>query len=137
MSESQCAGMVEIHEGDKAKTGRALQDGVWALRSIDLREFGEGRHRNVDDTPAGGGAGMVLRADIGARALSPGTNDPTTAVQAIDQLHDVMRRLIKRPFPSSVRRDAGGVVRLVRGVIVSEPVHPGRGQSRGVQVFAP
>ena len=37
-------------------TGRALQDGIWALRTIDLREFGEGRHRNVDDTPAGGGA---------------------------------------------------------------------------------
>jgi tRNA (guanine37-N1)-methyltransferase len=51
-------------------TGRALQEGLWALRTIDLREFGEGRHRNVDDTPAGGGAGMVLRADIGARALS-------------------------------------------------------------------
>ena len=50
-------------------TGRALQEGVWALRTIDLREFGEGRHRNVDDTPAGGGAGMVLRADIGAKAL--------------------------------------------------------------------
>ncbi len=50
-------------------TGRALQEGLWALRTIDLREFGEGRHRNVDDTPAGGGAGMVLRADVGARAL--------------------------------------------------------------------
>ena len=54
-------------------TGRALQEGVWALRTIDLREFGEGRHRNVDDTPAGGGAGMVLRADIGARALEEAT----------------------------------------------------------------
>ncbi|WP_210529049.1 tRNA (guanosine(37)-N1)-methyltransferase TrmD [Rubellimicrobium arenae] len=51
-------------------TGRALQEGLWALRTLDLREYGEGRHRNVDDTPAGGGAGMVLRADVGARALS-------------------------------------------------------------------
>lgn len=51
-------------------TGKALQEGVWALRTLDLRAFGEGRHRNVDDTPAGGGAGMVLRADVGARALS-------------------------------------------------------------------
>jgi tRNA (guanine37-N1)-methyltransferase len=51
-------------------TGRALQEGLWALRTIDLRGFGEGRHRNVDDTPAGGGAGMVLRADVAARALS-------------------------------------------------------------------
>lgn len=51
-------------------TGRALQDGIWSLRVLDLREHGEGRHRNVDDTPAGGGAGMVLRADVCASALS-------------------------------------------------------------------
>ena len=50
-------------------TGRALAEGVWALDVTDLRAFGEGRHRAVDDTPAGGGAGMVLRADVGARAL--------------------------------------------------------------------
>ncbi len=57
-------------------TPRSLMDdpgplaGAWrALETIDLREFGEGKHRNVDDTPAGGGAGMVLRADIVAKAL--------------------------------------------------------------------
>lgn len=50
-------------------TGRALQDGLWALETIDLRQFGEGKHRNVDDTPAGGGAGMVLRADVMGRAI--------------------------------------------------------------------
>ena len=50
-------------------TGRALRDGLWALETIDLRRFGEGRHRNVDDTPAGGGAGMVLRADVMGRAI--------------------------------------------------------------------
>lgn len=50
-------------------TGKALDLGLWALEPIDLRPFGEGRHRNVDDTPAGGGAGMVLRADVMARAL--------------------------------------------------------------------
>ncbi|MGB0968886.1 MAG: tRNA (guanosine(37)-N1)-methyltransferase TrmD, partial [Halocynthiibacter sp.] len=38
-------------------TGKALQDGLWQLECIDLRRFGEGRHRNVDDTPSGGGAG--------------------------------------------------------------------------------
>lgn len=51
-------------------TGKALQEGLWQLQTIDLRPFGEGRHRNVDDTPAGGGAGMVLRADVVGRALS-------------------------------------------------------------------
>lgn len=50
-------------------TGKALDSGRWALEPIDLRPFGEGKHRNVDDTPAGGGAGMVLRADVVARAL--------------------------------------------------------------------
>lgn len=49
--------------------GRALQDGKWALEPIDLRVFGEGKHRNVDDTPSGGGAGMVLRADVMGRAI--------------------------------------------------------------------
>jgi tRNA (guanine37-N1)-methyltransferase len=45
-------------------TGRALQDGLWQLQTHDLREHGIGKHRNVDDTPAGGGAGMVMRADV-------------------------------------------------------------------------
>ncbi|ARE41102.1 tRNA (Guanine37-N1) -methyltransferase [Rhodovulum sp. P5] len=49
--------------------GKALDQGLWALETIDLRPFGEGRHKNVDDTPAGGGAGMVLRADVVGAAL--------------------------------------------------------------------
>lgn len=49
--------------------GKALKDGLWQLQVTDLRQFGEGKHRNVDDTPAGGGAGMVLRADIMAKAF--------------------------------------------------------------------
>ncbi len=51
-------------------TGKALRDGLWRLGTIDLRQFGEGRHRNVDDTPAGGGPGMVLRADVMGRAIA-------------------------------------------------------------------
>lgn len=50
-------------------TGKALTERLWQLKPIDLRAYGEGRHRNVDDTPAGGGAGMVLRADILGRAI--------------------------------------------------------------------
>ncbi len=53
-------------------TGKALVEGLWSLETIDLRPFGEGRHKNVDDTPAGGGAGMVLRPDVLARALDQG-----------------------------------------------------------------
>ncbi len=50
-------------------TGRALQEGLWQLETVDLRQFGVGKHRNVDDTPAGGGAGMVLRADVLGNAI--------------------------------------------------------------------
>lgn len=50
-------------------TGKALQDGLWQLETIDLRQFGVGKHRNVDDTPAGGGAGMVLRPDVLGKAI--------------------------------------------------------------------
>ena len=50
-------------------TGKALDVGLWRLEPIDLRAFGEGKHRTVDDTPAGGGAGMVLRPDVVDAAL--------------------------------------------------------------------
>lgn len=56
-------------------TGKALQDGLWSLETIDLRPFGEGKHRNVDDTPTGGGAGMVLRPDVVAKALDEALRD--------------------------------------------------------------
>ena len=49
--------------------GKALRDGVWSLETVQLRDFGQGPHKNVDDTPAGGGAGMVIRADVAAAAL--------------------------------------------------------------------
>ena len=49
--------------------GQGLAEGRWRMELVDLREFGEGRHRKVDDTPAGGGAGMVIRPDIAAAAL--------------------------------------------------------------------
>ena len=49
--------------------GDALKRGLWGLDTVALRDFGIGRHRQVDDTPAGGGAGMVLRADVVAAAL--------------------------------------------------------------------
>lgn len=53
--------------------GDALKQGIWALDTIAIRDFGIGRHRTVDDTPAGGGAGMVLRADVVNAALDSAT----------------------------------------------------------------
>lgn len=49
--------------------GSALRQGIWQLDTVDIREHGVGKHRNVDDTPSGGGAGMVMRADVAAAAI--------------------------------------------------------------------
>ena len=49
--------------------GKALAAGLWALDAVDIREYAADRHRSVDDTPAGGGPGMVMRADVLARAV--------------------------------------------------------------------
>lgn len=57
--------------------------------------------------------GFRQLVDIAERALSPGINDPTTAVQAIDQLHDLLRRMVRQRFPSPVRRDEAGALRLI------------------------
>jgi tRNA (guanine37-N1)-methyltransferase len=49
--------------------GKALEKGLWALDPVDLRVFAPDRHRTVDDTPAGGGPGMVMKPDVIARAV--------------------------------------------------------------------
>ncbi|HEY0324617.1 MAG TPA: tRNA (guanosine(37)-N1)-methyltransferase TrmD [Allosphingosinicella sp.] len=49
--------------------GRALGDGIWSLDTVQIRDFATDKHRSVDDTPAGGGAGMVLKVDVLAAAV--------------------------------------------------------------------
>lgn len=49
--------------------GKARDKGLWALDPIDLRDFAQDRHRTVDDTPAGGGPGMIMKPDVLARAI--------------------------------------------------------------------
>ncbi|HVU29778.1 MAG TPA: tRNA (guanosine(37)-N1)-methyltransferase TrmD, partial [Sphingomicrobium sp.] len=49
--------------------GRALDEGIWSLEARNIRDFATDRHRSVDDSPAGGGAGMVLRPDVLASAI--------------------------------------------------------------------
>ncbi|MGE5535254.1 MAG: tRNA (guanine(37)-N(1))-methyltransferase, partial [Acidobacteriota bacterium] len=49
--------------------GKALASGIWSLEAIDIRDHATDKHRTVDDTPAGGGPGMVMRADVLARAI--------------------------------------------------------------------
>lgn len=91
-------------------TGRALQDGLWHLETFDLRDFGIGRHRNVDDTPAGGGAGMVLRADV----LGPAIEAAQADAQAAPLIYLGPRG---RPMDQALMRDlsAGPGVTLICG----------------------
>lgn len=56
--------------------GRALASGVWSLEARDIRNAATDKHRSVDDTPAGGGPGMVLRADVLAAAIDAAGVDP-------------------------------------------------------------
>jgi tRNA (guanine37-N1)-methyltransferase len=55
--------------------GKALAENIWSLATTDIRDFGLGRHRSVDDAPFGGGAGMVMRPDVLAAAIAAVTDD--------------------------------------------------------------
>jgi tRNA (guanine37-N1)-methyltransferase len=54
---------------DVSLVGKARASGIWSLEVRDIREHGIGRHRTVDDTPSGGGPGMVMRADVACAAI--------------------------------------------------------------------
>jgi tRNA (guanine37-N1)-methyltransferase len=58
-----------------ALAGRALERGDWSLEAVQIRDFAEDKHRSVDDTPSGGGAGMVLKPDVLARAIDSIADD--------------------------------------------------------------
>lgn len=62
----------EMFPGPLARSlaGRALEDGLWSLETVDIRDFARDKHRSVDDTPFGGGAGMVMRPDVIGDALA-------------------------------------------------------------------
>jgi len=55
--------------------GKGLKEGKWALKTLDIRDFSSNKHRSVDDTPAGGGPGLVMRADILGKAIDAAQAD--------------------------------------------------------------
>ena len=55
--------------------GKALATGLWSLQIVDIRDFASDKHRSVDDTPAGGGPGMVMKPDVLARAIDATATD--------------------------------------------------------------
>jgi len=105
-------------------SGDALARGLWALESHSIRNYGIGRHRAVDDTPAGGGPGMVLRCDVVAAALD-------AAVPA----DDARPRLLMSPRGTPLRQDRvrelaaepGAVIVCGRFEGVDERLIEGRG----------
>jgi tRNA (guanine37-N1)-methyltransferase len=78
--------------------GDALRRGLWSLQTKQIREHGLGRHRSVDDTPAGGGPGMVMRADVLAAALD-------AAVAANDPRPRLLMSPRGAPFTQSIARE--------------------------------
>lgn len=81
--------------------GKALGDGLWTLKTVDIRAFAGDKHGTVDDSPFGGGAGMVMRPDVIDRALTathPGTGRllyPTPRGRVLDQ--PLVRELAAEP----------------------------------------
>ena len=61
----------EMFPGPLAESlaGKSLKEGIWALKTLDIRQFARDKHRTVDDVPLGGGVGMVLKPDVVAAAL--------------------------------------------------------------------
>jgi tRNA (guanine37-N1)-methyltransferase len=55
--------------------GKALASGIWSLQVVDIRDFATDKHRSVDDTPAGGGPGMVMKPDVLASAIDSTATD--------------------------------------------------------------
>jgi len=60
--------------------GKALENGIWSLETLDIRAFASDNHRSVDDTPFGGGAGMVMRPDVVDTALDAVADRPGPAI---------------------------------------------------------
>ena len=104
--------------------GDALSRGLWSLEARDIREHGLGRHRTVDDTPAGGGPGMVMRVDVLAASLD-------ATLQPDDQRPRLIMSPRGAPFTQARARDwaagPGLVVVCPRFEGVDERVIEGRG----------
>ncbi|MEP6861397.1 MAG: DUF2254 domain-containing protein [Deltaproteobacteria bacterium] len=98
--------------GEFVATGMLLAR-VWMVE-LDAAVIDDTFTLEEERTPAEDpGCGFRQLVDIALRALSPGINDPTTAVQAIDQLHDLLRRITQRRFPPASRCDENGQQRLI------------------------
>ena len=85
--------------------GKALASGIWSLDTVDIRTHASDKHRTVDDSPAGGGPGMVMKADVVARAID--------AVP-----HDTRPRLLMSPRGRTLSQARAGVLARGPGAVV-------------------
>ncbi|HWT31137.1 MAG TPA: tRNA (guanosine(37)-N1)-methyltransferase TrmD [Propylenella sp.] len=88
-------------------SGRALAAGTWSLEARNIRDHGIGTHRLVDDSPAGGGAGMVMRADVVAAAIDAAT-----------RAEDRRPRLLMSPRGTSLTQERVRALALAPGVLI-------------------
>jgi tRNA (guanine37-N1)-methyltransferase len=104
--------------------GKALADNIWSLEARDIRASATSKHRNVDDTPAGGGPGMVMRADVLAAAID------ASSPQGDDRPRLLMSprgRLIDQAFVAGLAEKTGVVIVAGRFEGVDERVIEARG----------
>ena len=97
--------------------GKGLKEGIWALKTLDIQDFSSDKHRSVDDTPYGGGPGMVMRADIVAKAIDAARADQGAEKGAGDSARWPLIYLSPRGRRFDQQearrwRDAGGVTLL-------------------------
>ena len=102
--------------------GKALASGAWALDVIDIRIFATDRHRTVDDTPAGGGPGMVMKADVLGRAIDAAATDARPRLLMSPRGTPLTQARVE-----ALSRDAGVVLVCSRFEGVDERVIAGRG----------
>ena len=86
--------------------GKALESGIWSLDIVDIRQFGLGKHRTVDDSPSGGGPGMVMRADVLGAAIHEVRSSEEAKTQPLIYLSP-RGRTIDQALVRELR-DAGG-----------------------------
>lgn len=104
--------------------GRALADGLWSLEVRDIRASATSKHRNVDDTPAGGGPGMVMRADVLAAGIDAASGPDDTRPRL---LMSPRGRRMDQAFVADLATGPGVVVVAGRFEGVDERVIAGRG----------
>ncbi len=110
-----------------ALAGKALEKGIWSLETVQIRNHATDRHRSVDDTPAGGGPGMVLRADVVARAIDAVAEAATGEDTRPRLLMSPRGRPLTQEFVRELAAGPGVVMLCGRFEGVDERVIEGRG----------